>query len=100
MFYMKRLSVYPIKCFEIHFYTVLDKDYFHIYSLNKDYFHVAYTQSELFSISNICIVMYLCVFLQSKTSWRETSDIRALEAAILLVEWDWTAIGEGWPAGS
>ncbi len=36
----------------------------------------------------------------SQTSWRATPDIRALEAAILLVEWDRTAIGEGWPADS
>ncbi len=41
----------------------------------------------------------------SQTSWRATqslisTDIRALEAAILLVEWDRTAIGEGWLADS
>ncbi len=36
----------------------------------------------------------------SQTSWRATPDIRALEAAILLVEWDRTAIGGGWPADS
>ncbi len=36
----------------------------------------------------------------SQTSWRATPDIRALEAAILLVEWDQTAIGESWPADS
>ncbi len=31
----------------------------------------------------------------SQTSWRATPDIRAIEAATLLVEWDRTAIGEG-----
>ncbi len=30
----------------------------------------------------------------SQTSWRASPDIRAMEAAILLVEWDRTAIGE------